>query len=96
MRPRHYAIAATAAVLAFIGAGLATGYLGTLYAFIWQSVSTEPFTFTMRERPWLLPVFAVPLLSLLAWRLPTRLWARVLIMDAVALAAFTYGHVIWR
>ncbi len=67
----------------------------TVYDTIWMSVSDQPFTWTMRDYPWLFPVLGVPLVVLLGWRIPFMWWGRAVLMAAVWGYGIIGGHVYW-
>jgi hypothetical protein len=67
----------------------------TVYDTIWTAVSDQPFTWTMRDNPWMLPVFGIPLVVYIGWKTPFRWWGRAILMAALWGYGIIGGHVYW-
>ena len=74
---------------------LIPGWTQAAYEWVWMNTVGEPFTFILRRNPYLLFLPAFGLLAVLAWCLPHRYWARVLLVWATYGMGLLGGHVIW-
>lgn len=72
-----------------------TGLLGAGYEWVWQHTTGRPYTYIMRDHPYLLVLPAAAILSRLTRKLPLRYWARLVYMTVVAGVFFLAGHVFW-
>ncbi len=72
-----------------------TGLLGQWYEVVWQHTPGRPWTYVMRDYPWLLIVPAQVIIIPLALWLPLRYWSRAVLIDVVLAVGYLAGHVFW-
>ena len=80
---------------AIVVLGLIPGWTQSAYEWLWMNTTDEPYTFIMRRNPHLLFIPSFVLLAILAWCLPPRYWARILVMWATYALGLVAGHVVW-
>ena len=72
-----------------------TGVLASGYEWLWRNTTGRPYTYIMRDHPYLLLLPATAILSRLTRKLPLRYWARLVYLTLVAGVFFLAGHVFW-
>ena len=72
-----------------------TLFMFTSYTWLWESTTGRPYTYIMRDHPWLLPFLALPAASALVARVPFTWRGRVTVVWLVGLVMFLAGHVYW-
>ena len=65
------------------------------YDAIWPQFSDQPFTWTMREQPWLLPLFGLPAVAILVALTPFTWRGRVTVAWLSLGLGVVVGHVYW-
>ena len=65
------------------------------YRLLWESTTRRQYTEIIQERPWLFIAPAVGILIVSGWQLPTRQWARALLIYMAVGIGFVGGHVFW-
>ncbi len=69
--------------------------LGVAYAAIWQPTTQRPFTFIMRDNPWLLIIPAVAVTLSVGSLTPLTYWWRAGAMYLALGIGVVLGHVFW-
>ncbi|KKK55223.1 hypothetical protein LCGC14_3076730, partial [marine sediment metagenome] len=90
-----WVLALTVVIATILGVLQLIGALGTWYEWVWQHTTGRPYTYIMRDNPWLLLIPSTGVIAGLARVLPTRYWARVVLIDVVLVVGFLAGHVFW-
>ena len=71
------------------------GRLGLAYASVWQVTTHRPFTFIMRDNPWLLIIPAVAVTLSVGSLTPLTYWWRAGAMYLALGIGVVLGHVFW-
>ena len=69
--------------------------LGKAYAAVWQPTTQQPFTFIMRDNPWLLIIPAVAVTLSVGLLTPLTNWWRAGAMYLALTIGIVLGHVFW-
>ena len=69
--------------------------LGVAYASVWQPTTQRPFTFVMRDSPWLLIIPAVGVTLSVGSLTPLTYWWRAGAMYLALAIGVVLGHVFW-
>lgn len=69
--------------------------LGVAYAALWQPTTQRPFTYIMRENPWLLVIPAVAVTLTVGSLTPLTSWWRAAAMYLALGIGVVLGHVFW-
>ena len=69
--------------------------LGEAYAAVWQPTTQRPFTFVMRDNPWLLIIPAAAITLSVGSLTPLTSWWRAGAMYLALTIGVVLGHVFW-
>lgn len=70
-------------------------FMLTGYTWLWESTTGLPYTHLMRNNPWLLPLLALPAVSLLVRQVEFTWRGRITVAWGIGGVMFLAGHVYW-
>ena len=88
-------LAAVATFTVGVVALLITGHLGDVYEAIYTRFPGRPWTYVMREHPWLYAALVVPLAAVPFLLAPPQRWGRAVLTYVIFLIGLLGGHVFW-